>query len=59
MVPKDPDPNSFSNITMVEHQTQYNTAKYLVMEIQYVINNLTIRHNKMKTSQKFYEDLGT
>ncbi len=59
MVPKDLDFNSFLNITMVKHQIQYNVTRYLVMEIQYAINSLATRHNKMKASQKLPEDLRT
>jgi hypothetical protein len=58
-MPKDFDLNSFSNIAMVKHEIRYNTARYLVMEIQYEINNLAARHNKVKASQKLHEDLQT
>jgi hypothetical protein len=49
MVLKDLDPNSSSNIV--------NVARYMVMEIQYIVSSPTAQHNKAKSSQKLPKDL--
>jgi hypothetical protein len=53
---KDPNLNSFLKL-WYKHKIRYSTARYLVMEIQYVVSSLVDGHNKMKTPQKLHEDL--